>query len=143
MKKCKQCHQNKELSEFDTRDKVKQTVRAECKVCRKAKRKDQVAQYYQRNKEACRERCQKFTQRNRDYVQNIKRSGYCVDCGESRWQVLDFDHRDPSDKKYDIKYLTHHGMSLKKVQAELDKCDLRCANCHRYRHAMELEKSIV
>ena len=137
MKTCNICSQEKPETEFDVRNKAKGTRRAYCKVCRKAKRKDQLTRYYQNNKDQHRERTKKFAERNRQYIQDIKRKGCCVDCGEDRWQVLDFDHRDPSLKSYDIKYLTHHGISLDKVQVEIDKCDLRCANCHRYRHAIE------
>ena len=103
----------------------------------KEKRVSRQAKYYKNNKEKCRERNKSLTQRNREYVQNIKKAGKCCDCLESRWQCLDFDHIDPTQKANEIKYLTHHGVSIERLQRELDKCVLRCANCHRYRHAIE------
>lgn len=103
----------------------------------KEKRVARHAKYYKNNKEKCKERLNKLVQRNRNYVQDLKKNGKCCDCNESRWQCLDFDHIDPSLKTDDIKYLTHHGVSLERIQNELDKCVLRCANCHRYRHAIE------
>jgi hypothetical protein len=58
----------------------------------------------------------------------------CVECGESRPWCLDFDHRNPSNKKFEISKLVDHGSSLDKLVTEIEKCDVRCANCHRDRH---------
>lgn len=55
----------------------------------------------------------------------------CIDCGEADLVVLEFDHRDPKTKKFCVSSVTHHRRSLKSVQAEVAKCDVRCANCHR------------
>ena len=61
--------------------------------------------------------------------------GQCVDCGLKTdvMAVYDFDHRNPSEKLSNIPLM----WSWKRIQVELDKCDLRCANCHRIRHARE------
>ena len=53
----------------------------------------------------------------------------CVDCGEDDPVVLEFDHN--RDKEFDIGSAIPKGYSLKRVQAEVDKCEVRCANCHR------------
>jgi hypothetical protein len=50
----------------------------------------------------------------------------CIDCGEADPVCLDFD----SDKKFKIADALRYGS----LQAELEKCDCRCANCHRKRH---------
>jgi hypothetical protein len=60
-----------------------------------------------------------------------------MDCGESDPVCLDFHHRDPSIKSFEIA----RGVkcrSLEAVQAEIAKCDVVCANCHRKRHAKEV-----
>lgn len=101
------------------------------------KRKLSHARYYQQNKAKCNARFKANVERTRKFVQDIKRKSKCVDCGESRWQCLDFDHVDPKQKVYDIKYLAHHGMAIETIQAELDKCVIRCSNCHRIRHFNE------
>jgi hypothetical protein len=55
----------------------------------------------------------------------------CVDCGEKDPVVLDFDHRDGRTKfKIIGKMLSGH-YSWKSVHSEIQKCDIRCANCHR------------
>lgn len=65
-------------------------------------------------------------------VTDAKKVG-CADCGESDPVVLDFHHRDPSQKLFNIG--TARGKSVPKVVAEIAKCDVVCANCHRRREA--------
>ncbi len=50
----------------------------------------------------------------------------CVDCG-----VLDFDHEDPATKLHEVVRLAGFGIAWERVLAEIDKCSVRCANCHR------------
>ncbi len=61
----------------------------------------------------------------------------CKDCGyiAQHLDVYDFHHRDPNSKEFNIA----HALSVpwSEVVAELDKCDLLCANCHRVRHAVQ------
>jgi 5-methylcytosine-specific restriction endonuclease McrA len=53
----------------------------------------------------------------------------CVDCGNSDIRVLEFDHRVPANKEFHIGY----GITSKTfdaVRREIEKCDVRCGNCH-------------
>ncbi len=58
----------------------------------------------------------------------------CTDCGRSfAPHQMDFDHRDPQQKAFG---LTTGGAMLAsrgRLMAELAKCDVVCANCHRIR----------
>ncbi|HEV8656101.1 MAG TPA: hypothetical protein VGR85_11380, partial [Candidatus Limnocylindria bacterium] len=61
----------------------------------------------------------------------------CIDCGVGNPVLLDFDHRDPSTKRSEVARLA----SCKpwpQVLAEIQKCDVRCANCHRRKTAKQL-----
>jgi ribosomal protein L44E len=61
--------------------------------------------------------------------------GRCIDCGYANCLgALDFHHRDPATKDFSV---GHFNGSLKRLLAEVAKCDLLCANCHRTRHARE------
>jgi len=53
-----------------------------------------------------------------------------VDCGETDLRVLDFDHRQGSTKRKEVVRLVHDGHSIAVVTAEIEKCDVRCRNCH-------------
>jgi hypothetical protein len=47
---------------------------------------------------------------------------------------MDFDHRDGSSKLGNIASLVKR-WSWKRLLAEIEKCDIICANCHRIRTA--------
>ena len=67
--------------------------------------------------------------------------GACVDCGlRSEYaEVYDFHHRYPEEKSSTIARLLDNAKRWDRIQKELDKCVLLCANCHRIRHAKEVE----
>ena len=58
----------------------------------------------------------------------------CVDCGEADPVVLTFDHV-RGEKVANVADLIWSKHSLAAVQAEVAKCDVRCANCHTRRTA--------
>jgi hypothetical protein len=64
-------------------------------------------------------------------LRNAKRK----DCGIRDFAVLEFDHRDPRDKRADISALIGRAVSWSFVSNEIAKCDVVCANCHRKRTA--------
>lgn len=64
----------------------------------------------------------------------LLRSG-CVDCGSSDLLVLEFDHI--TEKTELVGKLARDGCSLERLQREVARCEVRCANCHRRRHPQE------
>lgn len=58
----------------------------------------------------------------------------CVDCGETDPIVLDFDHV-RGVKRQHVTYMISHQWGKQSVLDEIEKCDVRCANCHRRRTA--------
>jgi hypothetical protein len=54
----------------------------------------------------------------------------CIDCGEDDLAVLDFDHV-RGVKHAEVSILARSGEPWDVVRAEIDKCEVRCANCHR------------
>lgn len=56
----------------------------------------------------------------------------CTDCGYNTYaEALDFDHLDPTTKVFSPSdRLT---ASWARVIAEIEKCEVVCANCHRHR----------
>lgn len=61
----------------------------------------------------------------------IKVERGCADCGyKEHPAALDFDHRPGTVKLFNVGNFTTHG-SWRRVEEEIAKCDVRCANCHR------------
>jgi len=73
--------------------------------------------------------------RNQNYVADYKRLRGCIDCGESNPDCLDLDHFNPNDKTEAIAILCCKSVNLEYLKEEIAKCDVRCSNCHRKRHA--------
>ncbi len=75
---------------------------------------------------------------DRGYFQCVKVERGCTDCGYSADPVaLDFDHLPGTTKKYRIACMA--GMSRALIDAEIAKCEVVCANCHRIRTAQRLK----
>lgn len=60
--------------------------------------------------------------------------GKCMRCGYNKYpEVLEFHHKNPSKKDFNVSS-KGHCRSWKRVKAEIEKCKLFCANCHREIH---------
>lgn len=98
------------------------------------KQKEAQRQHYVANKA----RYTASSKRNRDkrdaWFQSLKLTCVCCCCGQSDPRCLDFHHRDPNQKEDTISNLVKQGYSEKKILAEIDKCDVLCANCHIMLH---------
>lgn len=75
------------------------------------------------------------------------KGGKCFRCGYDKCMAaLDFHHIDPSQKEFSlgpliralaVKTKNAKERILKKIQMEIDKCILLCANCHREEHFLK------
>lgn len=93
-------------------------------------------EHYRANKSAYVEKAKKgdrrMRQRNRSAVREILERTGCSDCGEKNIRVLEFDHRNPEEKEINVAQAI--GLwGLKRLQAEIAKCDVVCVNCHKRR----------
>ena len=76
-------------------------------------------------------------QRAQVFIDSYKRGKPCLDCGVTFPScAMDFDHV-RGKKVRDVSYMVAKGKSDKLLLAEIEKCDLVCANCHRVRHHPE------
>lgn len=55
----------------------------------------------------------------------------CIDCGEKDPVVLDFDHINPENKFKPVSKMMSGHCSWNSLLIEINKCEIRCANCHR------------
>jgi protein-arginine kinase activator protein McsA len=133
LRTCRVCRENKPLSGFPLRSREKQTRQWICLECQRAYSKA----WYGRN----RERSIASAGKRNDSRRKIARAMVgsvrlvCIDCGETNPLLLDFDHL--WDKRADVSYMVHSGLSLKTIATEVDKCAIRCANCHARKTARE------
>lgn len=67
-------------------------------------------------------------------VSQYKEDAGCADChGKYPYFVLQFDHKDPAQKTFNISRWRDHTGDIDKIMQEIEKCDVVCANCHAFR----------
>lgn len=100
----------------------------------KADQKKAAHRHYVSNKTLVKSRAVSFKrfarERNRKHLRKHLSSNPCVDCGESDIVVLDFDHV-RGNKISSLADSVNKAWSLRKIDEEIEKCEIRCANCHR------------
>jgi thymidine kinase len=111
-------------------------LRSICKVCMKKATTKYRNKNASKMKPALKKGVLRRRKRNRDFVREYLVSHPCVDCGESRWRVLEFDHIRGA-KYADIAWMIVQTRSLENIAKEIAKCEVRCANCHRLRTAKQ------
>lgn len=55
--------------------------------------------------------------------------GKCEECGEIKPWLLQFHHKNPNQKEFDITHIKTYRWSI--LEKEIKKCKLVCSNCHR------------
>lgn len=98
------------------------------------KRRECNKRYYDRHKKLYYNKNLKRRRMLMSFINTLKDKP-CKDCGvKYPSYVMDFDHRDSSQKTSSVSHMaTLHYASRTKILEEIDKCDLVCANCHRIR----------
>jgi hypothetical protein len=93
------------------------------------------ARHYQKNKTTYQECTKKRKDRNGKFLIEYKQNLSCLDCGMADWRCLDFHHEDDTTKRDTVSNLAQKGYAIETIMAEIAKCVVLCANCHRIRHA--------
>jgi hypothetical protein len=139
-KLCTGCGLERPISEFPVKHKERGTRGTRCRSCRSAYGKA----HYRRNRDSYVRRAKEHRHREREscqaWLMTYLQSHHCVDCGETDPVVLTFDHRDGTEKLDTVGALLRK-RSLAALIAEVAKCDVRCANCHRRRTAEQFKWS--
>jgi len=58
----------------------------------------------------------------------------CKHCNNPDTRVLTFHHRNPDEKAFKVSWGFTHSLTMPKLKAEAEKCDVLCANCHIIAH---------
>lgn len=132
-KKCNRCQEVKSISEFGPRACELDGVYRYCRVCQRQTSRN----WYKRNRERVIKLSLKRNKVRFDAIR-LKIWDYllehpCVDCGEGDPIVLQFDHV-RGEKEFMIGTFNTTTYVWEVVLKEIQKCDVRCANCHMRRH---------
>jgi transposase-like protein len=91
--------------------------------------------YYQKHKIKRQATAAERKYRLYEYLQRIKAQARCKYCGENHPAVLQFHHRDPKEKEFDVSQFVYRQKGgPARLEAEIAKCDILCANCHLKHH---------
>ena len=131
MKVCCSCHQLKPLDAYNVRRTARDGRQSRCRECCKA--------WYSANAARHKANVSRRNARAREDAQRrlavYFREHPCVDCGEADVRCLDFDHEPGRGKSANIGDLLRSPAPWRLIEAEIAKCEVRCANCHRRRTA--------
>ena len=64
-----------------------------------------------------------------EWLYNYLSRSKCIDCGLADPLVLEFDHI--GLKRKNVMTMAWEGYGMDTIQIEMNKCEIRCANCHR------------
>jgi|APSaa5957512622_1039677.scaffolds.fasta_scaffold07485_6 hypothetical protein len=93
-------------------------------------------EYYLNNTDKEKERTKKRKQTLRRWFNEYKETLSCSKCGEGHPACLEFHHTKASEKDFMVSdSIERKGFSRDKILAEINKCTILCANCHRKIHA--------
>lgn len=90
--------------------------------------------HYQANKGTYNECRKRLRARNSKFVRRVKKLNKCNRCPESDYRCLVFHHVEPANKHNIISEGVNQRWSLKKMKAEMRKCEILCSNCHLRLH---------
>lgn len=126
-KRCSKCGETKPLTEFNRKDRGR--LQPYCRPCNSAYLKE----HYAKNLSYYVKKAARFRRKRK--AENLARllayfaDHPCVDCGETDPVVLQFDHV-RGEKYKAVGALFAEGSSWEMIEAEIEKCVVRCANCH-------------
>ena len=138
---CSRC--NEELpadsKHFASRnDRGKEELQGHCRECQKNYRKT----HYEQNKEKYIKKAKKYRDTFVEWFTDYKKTLKCEVCGDNRYWVLDFHHKDPKEKDIEVSVLVRR-CNKKKLIEEVNKCMVVCSNCHRDIHHNEKQSKIA
>jgi hypothetical protein len=106
-----------------------------CRKCNKERCKQQYAkrrEYYIR---LANERKGNNILKARKFLLAYYMTHACVDCGIADYAVLQLDH--VGDKRKSVSRMVHNGYPVSTIKGEIEKCQVRCVNCHRRKTAAQ------
>lgn len=130
-KECLVCLESKPLKDFNKNKSKPDGLQGYCRICDNERAKT----YYQANRtrmiRQIHEAASLRSKHVKTWLCQYLVEHPCVDCNERDIIVLEFDHL--SDKSLNISEMLRGYFSVAKIEAEIAKCEVVCANCHKRR----------
>jgi hypothetical protein len=135
VKTCPRCRHELPLEEFNFKNRATGRRQRYCRPCSRAFGRD----HYIRNKRYYVAKAQArkafYLPRLHERLLEYWRAHPCVDCGEADLAVLELDHIEPRARESNVGDRIKLRRGWRIIFAEIEKCVVRCANCHRRRTA--------
>mgnify|MGYP003382071264 CR=1 FL=1 len=129
---CNRCLKEKNDEEFNWRWKEMGLRQRTCRECQKIQKNDWYARNADNHKANVNDNKSRTKNDARNFLYNYFSNHPCVVCGETDIRVLEFDHV-RGRKRAPIATLLKGGYSISVIMAEIEKCEVVCANCHKKR----------
>lgn len=128
MKTCSACKQSKPVEDFSVRSSTMDGRQYYCKECGKKHYKSWKDRSPE-TKNRYNDWKQKRKVENRQRLLAVLKESPCVDCGYEDVRVLQFDHV-RGTKVAGVAELLNRGAKWETILTEIEKCEVRCCNCH-------------
>lgn len=138
-KKCTICEKNlPKTTKYFAQRKDRKTIcyQSSCRKCQKAYRR----RHYENNRNKYIKKAVLYNKKVFEWFKEIRSKLKCEICGEARFWVLDFHHKDKSKKDGNVVVIAQKSGSKNKILQEMAKCKVLCSNCHRDLHYQEKQK---
>lgn len=158
---CKDCINKKNIERYHREksainDKRRKEYKDNPEKFREIKRKE-----YKKNKEKYKKRSKEWRRNNPEktykadkkrwkeeqmalsYYLKIKKGGKCEECRyDENLYNLDWHHKNPSEKKFNISKKRITPSNWKEIIEEIEKCSLLCPICHRKKHNQDMSPEL-
>lgn len=132
MKTCSKCKEDFPIGTYPNQKSSRDGKNPMCRTCFRQYHRDIYANSKKR-KEDIRKNNKKNREAVRSWVREVKLTSGCTDCGYNEHSAaLEFDHIN-DDKEFNVSQMLSGTYSRKRIQEEMDKCEIVCANCHAIR----------
>ncbi len=135
---CTKCRCLKDFASFSARSKSKDGRASWCRECFKVSWQKRYYGNHRHYRNSHNRSRNQIREQNARMVFEYLSKNPCIRCGESDPIVLEFDHRDKTEKIESVSNLIRNA-SWARIEREIQKCDVLCANCHRRKTAAQFE----